>query len=268
MAGWKGTDPKAAMQSLKRALDSKHDPRYLDRIAREASLENIRKLAAEYKDELEGYVKRAQENDPKCPKCGAPMVNAPYYTAVKGTSTISNVKTEWQGGSRKTTYTQNTPYSDLQLHTAPFCPRCASRKTKRIVDPALFLLLGGLGVALVFFVLLIVFLATHTGSERQGTITIIGLAVGILMLWLGYKLLGMSKGVTTWANRKIAPITTEEFNARERGTAFYGPTEFYSASYDLSSQYVTSRTLAEIPHEETANTALSTGFVRQMQKNG
>lgn len=37
--------------------------------------------------------------------------------------------------------------------------------------------------------------------------------------------------------------------------------------YDLSMQYITSTTLNKIPHEKKANIALSTGFVRQMQKN-
>ena len=268
--GWKSTDSNQALRSLKRALDSKHDPKYLEKIAREAPLDNIRKLAKEYKEELEGYVERAEKNDPKCPKCGAPMVEAPYYTATKGTSTVTNVKTDmdWASGRKKTTYTTNTPYSNIQLHTAPFCPRCASRKCKRLLDPAICLLLGGIGAVLVFGVLLIVRLADKTSSDQQGLIAIIGLGASILISWIGYKLLGISKGVATWANKKIAPITTEEFEARERGIAFYGPTEFFSASYDISSQYVTSRTLADIPHEETANTALSTGFVRQMREKG
>lgn len=266
--GWKSTDPEKALRSLKRALDSKHDPKYLEKIAQEAPLEEIRKLAKEYKEELEGYVERAEKNDPKCPKCGAPMVKAPYYTAIKGASTVTNVKTDWASGRKRTTYTTNTPYSNIRLHTAPFCPRCASRKCKRLFDPAICMLLGGIGATLVFGVLLIIPAFRYTASDQQGLIVSIGLGASILISCIGYKLLGLSKGVITWANKKRAPITTEEFEARERGTAFYGTFDSYSSAYDLSSQYVSTRTLTDIPHEKAANVALSTGFVRQMREKG
>ncbi len=263
--GWKSIDSNKALSSLKRTLDSKHNPKYLDRIAKKAPLESIRKLAAEFKEELEGYVARAEKNDPKCPRCGAPMVKTPYYTAIKGTTAVINVKRDWAPGKNKTTYTTHTPYSNIKLHTAPFCPRCASRKCKRLFTPAIYLLFGGIGT---FCVLLIVLLANKTASDQMGLTVIIGLGASILISCIGYKLLGLSKGVITWANKKIAPITTEEFEARERGTAFYGAFDSYSSAYDLSSQYVSTRSFADIPHEKAANVALSTGFVRQMREKG
>lgn len=270
MAGWKSTDPEKALESLNLALDNKHDLKYLDRIAREAPLENVRKLAAEYKAELEGYVARAEQHDPKCPQCGAPLVEVSYYTAVQGKSVVSNVKSEWTAGGRQTTYLRNTPYSDLHLHTDTFCPRCASKRYKRFHDPCLYLFLAGLAVALIFGVLLIVRLANAASTDRQGIVAIIGLGVGILMCWLGFKLMGLRQGVTIWANKRIAPITAEEYQARERGVAFYGPMKFFANSaYDLSYQYIHDRTLARIPHEETANVALTTEFVKQArEQNG
>lgn len=275
MAGWKGTDPEKAMRSLEKALDGRHDPQYLEKIVQKAPLENIRKLAAEYKEELEGYAARAEKSDPKCPKCGAPLVQAPYYTAIKGQSTVSNVQKQWTLDGTKTTYTRNTPYSDLHLHTASFCPRCASRKSARLYYPTMVLIFGGLLAALAFGVMLLVLLISKNGSDHLFTVSLIGLAAGILAFWIGYKLMGVGKGVVSWAGKKKAPLTTEEFNARDRGTAFYGQrtqywrVESYNSAYDISMQYITSRTLDKIPHEKQANTALSTGFVRQMQeKNG
>ncbi len=275
MAGWKGTDPEKAQRSLEKVLDNRHNLKDLDKIARKAPLENVRKHAAAYREELEGYVERAEKNDPKCPKCGAPLVEAPYYTAVKGTSTVSNVQKEWTLNGTKTTFLRNTPYSDLKLHTDRFCPRCASRKEARLFYPTMVLLFGGLLAALVFGGILIVLLVTKKGSDQQFYVSLIGLAAGILAFFIGYKLLGVGKGVIAWASKKKAPLTTEEFRARDQGTAFYGPrTQYwqiknYNSAYDLSKQYIASRTLDRIPHEKKANTALSTGFVRQMQeKNG
>lgn len=267
MAGWKSTDPEKALESLKAALDYKHDLACLDRIAREAPLEEIRKTAAEYRAELAGYVARAEERDPKCPRCGAPLVEVPYYTAVQGASTVSNVKTEWTASGKRTTYLRNTPYSDLTLHTDTFCPRCASKRFKRHYDLCLFLFLGGLLAALVFGVLLIVRLANAASTGRQGLVAAIGLGAGILACWLGFKIMALKQGVTTWASDKAAPITAEEYHARERGVAFYGPMKYFAASsYDLSFQYIHDRTLARAPHEETANAILTPAFVKQAQE--
>ena len=268
-AGWKGNDSVKAMRSLERALDNKHDPKYLDKIARKAKLDNVRKRAAEYKEELEGYVSRAEKHDRKCSKCGAPLVEVPYYTAVKGTTAVTNVKREWGLNGSKTTYNTSTPYSDIIRHTSPFCPRCASRKVKRVFVPTTILLFGGMAAVLVFGIMLIVVFKKEL--ESLFPIAMIGLAVGLLMAVVGYKMLGTSKGTIAWAGRKRAPITTEELNARENGSAFYrsNPNDItsYNSAYDLSMQYIASTTFDKIPHEKKANIALSTGFVRQMQKN-
>ncbi len=272
MAGWKGTDPAKARRSLEKVLDIKHNPKALEKIAQKAPLEEVRKQAAEYKAELEGYVERAEKNDRKCPKCGAPLVETPYYTATKGTSTVSNVQKQWTASGSKTTFTRSTPYENIRLHTDLFCPRCASRKDARLFYPTMVLLFGGLLSALVFGIMLIVMLITKKGSDQQFYVSMIGLVAGLLICCIGYKLMGVRKGVISWASKKKAPITTEEFRARDAGTAFYGPrtqywrTENYNSAYDLSMQYIASRTLDQIPHEKKANTALSTGFVRQMQE--
>ena len=272
MAAWKTTDPEKAMRSLEKALDGRHDPKYLEKIAKKAPLENVRQRAAEYKEELEGYVERAERKDPKCPDCGAPLVEAPYYTAVQGKSAVSNVKQQWSLDGTKTTFTRSTPYSDIRFHTAAFCPRCASRKEARLFYPAMALLFTGILAALVFGVMLLVLLSTKKGSDQLFYVSLIGLGAGILTAMIGYKLMGYGKGVVSWASKKKAPLTTEEFNARDQGTAFYGPrTQYwdlrhYNSAYDVSKQYISSRTLDKIPHEKKATTALSTGFVRQMQK--
>lgn len=272
MAGWKGTDPEKARRSLEKVLDNRHNPKDLEKIALKAPLEEVRKQAAAYREELEGYVERAEKNDRKCSKCGAPMVEVPYYTAVKGTTTVSNVQKQRTLNGTKTTFLRNTPYSDVRLHTDFFCPRCASRKEARLFYPSLVLLFGGLLAALVFGVMLAVLLITKKGSDQQFYVSLIGLGAGILVCYIGYKLMGVGKGVVAWAGRKKVPITTEEFRARDEGTAFYGPrtrywqTANYNSAYDLSQQYIASRTLDKIPHEKKANAALSTGFVRRMQE--
>ena len=61
MAGWKGTDPEKAQRSLEKVLDNRHNLKDLDKIARKAPLENVRKHAAAYREELEGYVERAEK---------------------------------------------------------------------------------------------------------------------------------------------------------------------------------------------------------------
>ena len=254
---WMSEDRNKAMKALQKAVDKKRDPARLDRIAAEAALPDIRERASACKAELEGYVARAEQNDPKCPKCGAPLVPAVYYTAVKGATVVTGVKTEWQGASQKRTVSTSTPYSQFRRHTDTFCPRCASRKARRKKLPP-FLLFLGLLAALAFGIMLIVGLATDNHDDRYGTIALIGTGAGIAVAFIGYQLMMRTQFATAaWASKRKLPLTSEELSARLRGTAFGGRPFDDTGRFDMSDLYVCTRYLSDIPHEDDANVALT-----------
>ena len=254
---WMSQDASKAMKALKKAVDKKRDPAFLDQIAKEAALPEIRERAAMCKTELEGYVARAEQNDAKCPKCGAPLVMADYYTAVKGAAVVTGVNTQWQGASQVKTVSTSTPYSDFHRHTDSFCPRCASRKARWTKLPMYGFLLG-LVVALGFGIMLIAGLASNNHDDRYGITAMVGTASGIALAFVGFQ---VSKFVNTataaWADKRKLPITTEESKARSHGTAFGGaPFNDYDA-FNMSDLYISTRTLDRIPHEDGANIALT-----------
>jgi len=107
------------------------DPTVLAEIALYAPYESVRNLAATLQAR---YAKKANRSvvpsTKRCPKCKAGLVDAEYYTAIRGaTSLVSQEqKTNWQEMKKTTTTVTSTKYSDVQRHTGTICMCCSEKR--------------------------------------------------------------------------------------------------------------------------------------------
>lgn len=108
----------------------------LAEIARSASRDSIRNMAASRKTRIESNrIKSGGHSQNRCPKCGAGMVEAEYYTATQGPRTVlsQQQETDWATMKKTITTTTSTQYSEIEKQVGSICMCCAENKAHRLL---------------------------------------------------------------------------------------------------------------------------------------
>lgn len=230
------------------AVKKERDPKKLEQIASKAPLSAVREAAATKREKLLEYAAQASLAAAEhCPKCGAAMVEAEYYSAAQGKAAVTNVEKDWASG--KTTYATTTQYSNIHRHTGSLCVSCVSKRTRAVRKASLSALLFGV-VIMIFAVILFL---TGEGKNLLGGL-LAGIA-GFVLTWIGWSYTsqyayqcGVKRG------RNGLAVTTPEVRADE------------ALHDDVSTLFVSFTPVSKIPMAEGNTVALHRTQVRAMRE--